>query len=143
MSHIAHDKCSEVLLFYKYHARCLTKKIYPKTEISGVSARGDQKVRMRRAMAGGHSLGDALPEEGPVHGDALQLVQRVGERGAEQQRLAFGRHRPQDGLQVRGEVGAAQLQQAVRLVQNLNFHDQTFCELSIQTWKSDKMLYLN
>lgn len=65
------------------------------------------------------SRGLSLPEEGLVGGQALQLPQRVGQRGTEEQRLPAGRHSRQDGLQVHGEVSAALLQQPVRLIHHL------------------------
>lgn len=66
-----------------------------------------------------HLLRLALPEEGFIHGDALELLQCVSEGGAEKQCLAFGWHRPQDDLQVSGEIGTALLQKPVSLVQYL------------------------
>lgn len=61
----------------------------------------------------------SLPEEGFVHGQALQLAQRGGQRGAEQQRLPACWNSLQDHLQVGCEVSAALLEQPVGFVQNL------------------------
>lgn len=64
-------------------------------------------------------LGHSLPEERSVRGQALQLVQRIGQRGAEQQRLSACRNSLQNHLQVRGEISTALLQQPVGFIQNL------------------------
>lgn len=64
-------------------------------------------------------LRDSLPEERSVRGQALQLVQRVGQRGAEQQRLPARWNSLQNHLQVRGEVSTALLQQPVGFIQDL------------------------
>ena len=77
------------------------------------------------SRADGDLLGHSLPEEGSVPGQALQLFQRIGQRGAEQQRLSACWDGLQNHLQVRGEVSAALLQQPVSLIQNLGMAANT------------------
>lgn len=61
-----------------------------------------------------------FPEEGFVHGETLQLIKCLGQRGTEEQSLPVCWDCSQNHLEVLGEVSTALLQQPVSFVQNLS-----------------------